>query len=88
MKISLKKQLSKFISLVLAVFLTITAVPFAYSQTNSTSGNPVDGTPVVLGDDQIFVIQERVGSFSAAERLPKGQTPKAYRKQLTLDCKR
>ncbi|NMF61796.1 mechanosensitive ion channel family protein [Brasilonema octagenarum UFV-OR1] len=68
MRLSLKKQLMEFISLVLAVFVTITAVPFAYSQTNATNGNPVDGIPVVVGDDQIFVIQARIGSFSVAER--------------------
>ncbi|MFB2770932.1 mechanosensitive ion channel family protein [Pelatocladus sp. BLCC-F211] len=49
-------------------------MPFAYSQDNAPPTNKapavskIDGVPVVLGDQTLFVIKAGVGSFSASER--------------------
>ncbi|WP_414565982.1 MULTISPECIES: mechanosensitive ion channel family protein [unclassified Anabaena] len=74
MNSSKKYFINKFLSLALMVFILIIVTPFAYSQDNAppTDKAPavskIDGAPVVLGDQTLFVIKAGVGSFSASER--------------------
>ncbi|MEH2072585.1 MAG: mechanosensitive ion channel family protein [Nostoc sp.] len=57
------------------LFLLTTTVTVSYSQEKNSSVeqtseavNKIDGTPVILGDKTLFVIQKNVGSFSPQER--------------------
>ncbi|WP_016953165.1 mechanosensitive ion channel family protein [Anabaena sp. PCC 7108] len=74
MNSSKKYFINKFLTLALMVFILIIAIPFAYSQDTAppTDKTPavskIDGAPVVLGDQTLFVIKAGVGSFSALER--------------------
>lgn len=55
--------------LVILLTVTIATVVVAQDVTpDSTTRNPIDGTPVKLAGEELFVIQAQVGSFSAAER--------------------
>ncbi|PAX49099.1 mechanosensitive ion channel family protein [Brunnivagina elsteri] len=79
MKISKKYCLNKFLIVALMVFILVIGLPFAYSQDKAPPTDKVpaitkpavtkiDGAPVVLGDQTLFVIKVGVGSFSAEER--------------------
>lgn len=74
MSSSKKYFINKFISLALMVFILIIVMPFAYSQDTAAptdkapAVSKIDGAPVVLGDQTLFVIKAGVGSFSALER--------------------
>lgn len=74
MNISKKYFINKFLSLAMIVFILIIVIPFAYSQDTAPptdkapSVSKIDGAPVVLGDQTLFVIKAGVGSFSASER--------------------
>ncbi len=64
-----------FIAVAMVIFILTIALPFAYSQVNPpvvdnqpAAVRKIDGTPVVLGGQNLFVIQAGVGSFSAADR--------------------
>lgn len=63
-----KRGLRNWILRLLITVLTVISVTFALAQDPSLSGNAIDGTPVMLAGEELFVIQARVGSFSAAER--------------------
>lgn len=56
------------IALVLAIFLTIQIDPGAYSQGNPTPTNKLNGAPVVLNGETLFLIQERFGPASIQQR--------------------
>ncbi|MDP5018699.1 MAG: mechanosensitive ion channel family protein [Dolichospermum sp.] len=72
----------EFIIISLICFIFIINIPISYSQDktltvpekttpvaqNSEIVNKIDGTPVLLGDTTLFVIQKNVGSFSPQER--------------------
>ncbi|MDJ0736763.1 MAG: mechanosensitive ion channel family protein [Nostocaceae cyanobacterium] len=67
----------KLIALGMVIFVLIIASPLAYSQINAqvqviekkpAAVTKIDGTPVILGAQKLFVIQAGVGSFTAAER--------------------
>ncbi|MEA5570599.1 mechanosensitive ion channel family protein [Calothrix sp. UHCC 0171] len=74
MKSGKKYLLNKLLILALMVFTLTITIPFAYSQDKAppTDKAPavskIDGAPVVLGDQTLFVIKASVGSFSAEER--------------------
>ncbi len=53
--------------LALTMVLLIVIPPVA-AQDVAPVNNSIDGTPVMLAGEELFVIQARVGSFSAAER--------------------
>ncbi|MEA5506684.1 mechanosensitive ion channel family protein [Halotia wernerae UHCC 0503] len=65
---SKKIFINKLFILALMVFIFIIVMPFAYSQDNALPVSKIDGAPVVLGDQTLFVIKASVGSFSASER--------------------
>lgn len=74
MNSSKKHFRNKFLILAVIVFILILLLPFAYSQENTPLTNKapaiskIDGAPVVLGDQTLFVIKAGVASFSASER--------------------
>lgn len=70
MKYLLKRWLRQWILLASIAFMMVAIAPFAVSQVTPTPGSTqaIDGTPVMLAGEELFVIQARVGSFSAAER--------------------
>ncbi|MDF5726430.1 MAG: mechanosensitive ion channel family protein, partial [Rhizonema sp. PD37] len=74
MNSSKKFFIHKFLIWGLTIFILIVFMPFAYSQENPPSVNKatavskIDGTPVVLEDQTLFVVKAGVGSFSAEER--------------------
>ncbi|MDF5717555.1 MAG: mechanosensitive ion channel family protein, partial [Rhizonema sp. NSF051] len=74
MNSSKKYFIHKFLIWGLTVFILIVIMPSAYSQDNAPSANKatavskIDGAPVVLEDQTLFVVKAGVGSFSAEER--------------------
>jgi small-conductance mechanosensitive channel len=64
----LYKKLSCFIAWVLIAFLIITTSPLNYAQDSISTENQIDGVPVVFNGQTLFVIQDRIGSFSPEER--------------------
>lgn len=68
MKSRLKRWLRHWILLALIVALMVTIAPFSVAQDSAPSGNAIDGTPVTLAGEDLFVIRSQVGSFSADER--------------------
>jgi small-conductance mechanosensitive channel len=63
-----KNSFQKFIVLATAIFWLIVATTFAYSQPSPSPGNSLPEYPVLLGNETLFSIQARSGSFSAQER--------------------
>lgn len=61
------KQWKRWMLLALTIVLLIVIPPVA-AQDSAPVNNSIDGTPVMLAGEDLFVIQTRVGSFSAAER--------------------
>ncbi|WP_414574590.1 mechanosensitive ion channel family protein [Anabaena sp. CCY 9402-a] len=75
MKYYIRKYCYKLIILAFIVFILIHAIPISYSQDkapkvdqNLEAIEKIDGTPVVLGDNTLFIIKQSVGSFSSQER--------------------
>jgi small-conductance mechanosensitive channel len=64
----LYKKLSRFIAWVLMAFLIITTSPLIYAQDSISSENKIDGVPVILNGQTLFVVREKIGSFSPEER--------------------
>ena len=66
----MNKPLKKRIITALLTFVFVILSPFVCSQDliNSSAGNKIDGFPVVLADETLFIIQANVGSFSSEER--------------------
>jgi small-conductance mechanosensitive channel len=64
----LYKKLSLFIAWVLIAFLIITTPPLIYAQDNISAENTIDGVPVILNGQTLFVVREKIGSFSPEER--------------------
>lgn len=54
--------------LIVAILTVMIAATVTFAQDPAPSGNAIDGTPVTLAGEELFVIRARVGSFSAAER--------------------
>lgn len=63
----LKQWLKRWMLLVLTTVLLVVSIP-AVAQDSAPINNSIDGTPVMLAGEKLFVIQAQVGSFSAAER--------------------
>lgn len=53
--------------MVLTTVSLVVSLP-TVAQDSAPVNNPIDGTPVMLAGEKLFVIQAQVGSFSAAER--------------------
>ncbi len=68
MKARLKKRFRHWLLRLLVAALTVTIATVTIAQDVAPSSNAIDGTPVLLSGEELFVIQARVGSFSAAER--------------------
>jgi small-conductance mechanosensitive channel len=49
-------------------FLIITTSPLIYAQDSISSENKIDGVPVILNGQTLFVVREKIGSFSPEER--------------------
>ena len=64
----MKKYCQALIAFALAIVQTVIASPWVHSQEDAPSGNKIDGFPVVLADETLFVIQANVGSFTSEER--------------------
>ncbi|MGK7876251.1 MAG: mechanosensitive ion channel family protein [Xenococcaceae cyanobacterium] len=64
----MKKKWQSLIALALLMFLIVAATPLAYSQEKAAPENHIDGVPVIIADETLFIIQANVGSFSAEER--------------------
>ncbi len=64
----MKKYWQFLITFVLVILLSFIAHPGVYSQVDDSAGDKIDGFPVLLADETLFVIQSNVGSFSSAER--------------------
>ncbi|MDJ0898518.1 MAG: mechanosensitive ion channel family protein [Xenococcus sp. MO_188.B8] len=64
----MKKYWQFLITFVLVIFLSLIAHPGVYSQIDDSAGDKIDGFPVLLADETLFVIQSNVGSFSSEER--------------------
>jgi hypothetical protein len=69
MKLGLKKWLKNSILLTIIAVLTVTIATVSLAQDPVPTINKIDGTPVMLAGEELFVIQAEVGSFSAAERV-------------------
>ncbi len=63
-----KKSFRELIVLAVAICLIAITSPLAYGQESVPSSTKIDGSPVVLSGEQLFVIQSKVGSFSPEER--------------------
>lgn len=66
-----EKILASFNRFFLVILINTIASPWAYSQGNGSpenNGNKIDGFPVTLADETLFVIQANVNSFSSEER--------------------
>ena len=67
----MKKYWQALIAFFLVILITTIVSPWAYSQENispENNGNKIDGFPVTLADETLFVIQANVNSFSSEER--------------------
>ena len=64
----MKKCWQAFMAFTLVVLLSIIASPRVHSQQDTPTGNKIDGFPVVLANETLFIIQANVGSFSSEER--------------------
>ena len=64
----MKKYWQFLIIFVLVILLSFIAHPGVYSQIDDSAGDKIDGFPVLLADETLFVIQSNVGSFSSEER--------------------
>ena len=64
----MKKYWQPLIAFVLAILLSVMSNPWIYAQEDAPTGNKIDGFPVILADETLFIIQANVGSFSSEER--------------------
>ena len=64
----MKKYWQAFITFFLVILLNVIGSPWVHSQGDASTGNKIDGFPVVFSDETLFVIQANVGSFSSEER--------------------
>ena len=64
----MKKYWQSLITFVLVILLSLIAHLGVYSQIDESAGDKIDGFPVILADETLFVIQSNVGSFSSEER--------------------
>ena len=64
----MKKFWHALIAFLLVIILNTIAIPSISSQDSEVTGNKIDGYPVTLADETIFIIQANVGSFSSEER--------------------
>ncbi|ELS00859.1 small-conductance mechanosensitive channel [Xenococcus sp. PCC 7305] len=64
----MRKYWQALIAFALVILLNVIASPSVHSQEDTTTGDKIDGFPVLLADETLFVIQANVGSFSSEER--------------------
>ena len=64
----MKKYWQFLITFVLVVVLSVISNSWVNPQIDSPTGDKIDGFPVLLADETLFVIQTNVGSFSSEER--------------------
>ena len=64
----MKKYWQALIAFGLVILLNFLASPAVYSQEDIPDGDRIDGFPVLLAEETLFVIQANVGSFSSEER--------------------
>ncbi len=64
----MKKYWQFLITFVLVIVLSVIATSWVDSQVDDLTGDKIDGFPVLLADETLFVIQTDTGSFSSEER--------------------
>lgn len=64
----MKKYWQFLITFVFVILLSVITSSWVDSQVNNPSGDKIDGFPVILANETLFVIQTDVGSFSSEER--------------------
>ncbi|MGK7899026.1 MAG: mechanosensitive ion channel family protein [Xenococcus sp. (in: cyanobacteria)] len=64
----MKKYWQFLITFVLVILLTVITSSWVDSQVDAPTGDEIDGYPVTLANETLFVIQTDVGSFSSEER--------------------
>ena len=64
----MKRYWQFLITFVLVILLSLISSPGIYSQIDVPTGDKIDGFPVLLEDETLFMIQTNVGSFSSEER--------------------
>lgn len=64
----MRKYWQALIAFLLVILLNLISSSWVYSQEDPSTGNKIDGFPVVMADQTLFVIQANVGSFSSEER--------------------
>ena len=64
----MKKYWQALIAFLLVILLNVISSSWVYSQEDVSTGDEIDGYPVVLADQTLFVIKTNFGSFSSEER--------------------
>ena len=64
----MKKYRQALITFILVILVSVIASPWVHSQEDVPKGNKIDGFPVVLANETLFLVQVNVGSFSSEER--------------------
>ncbi len=62
------KQIKTFITLAILTIISIISISVVFAQEETNTIEKIDGFPVVLDNETLFVIQAEVGSFSPEER--------------------
>ena len=65
---AMKKFWQSLLSLALATFLIVLSTSLISSQEPASNDQKIDGVPVVLAEEPLFVIQAQIGSFSPEDR--------------------
>ncbi|MCU0535520.1 MAG: mechanosensitive ion channel family protein [Hydrococcus sp. Prado102] len=65
---ALSKKINIFIAWALIAFLLITTSPQIYAQESTNADHTIDGIPVIFNGQTLFVVREKIGSFSPQER--------------------
>jgi len=66
----LRVRFWKYLVLAATLTLLIVIAPFATAQESSShEGNKIDGFPVLLGSEEVFIIQKGIGEFTAKDRV-------------------
>ena len=64
----MKQYWKTIIAVVLAILLSVSSNSWVHSQVDVPSGDKIDGFPVLLADETLFVIQTNINSFTSEER--------------------
>jgi hypothetical protein len=62
----MNKKIQSFLALFLLILSLIVTIPLVNAQDGATPNNKIDGVPVVLDGEKLFVVYQGVGSFTSA----------------------